>query len=143
MSGLETSVRTLVREEASSAAAETVAGIRLEVSETMAAIRGDLRSIAADEFKLSAERLTTWSRLNVVNPKGQSDRPAITRSEAELFEWRKMAIELAFANTADKGDTQSVLTEAARIARFLIDGSLDGEPRLCPTPVASGEGETA
>ena len=56
MSGLEESVRKLVREEAASAATETVERIRVEVRETMDGIRGDLRGIASAEFELSAER---------------------------------------------------------------------------------------
>lgn len=139
MSGLEDSVRKLVREEAASAAAETVESIRGEVRETMAGIRGDLRGIASAEFKLSAERLLTWSRLSIVRPAGQSEKPAFTNSQGSLFDWRNRAIDIAFANAADKSDTKSVLADAERIARFLIDGCLDGEAR----PVADlVEGET-
>ena len=129
MSGLEESVRKLVREEAASAATETVERIRVEVRETMDGIRGDLRGIASAEFKLSAERLLTWSRLSIVRPTGRSEHPATTRSEAELFDWRSHAIGIAFENAADKSDTQAVLAAAERIARFLIDGCLDGEAR--------------
>lgn len=129
MSVLESSVRKLVREEAASAATETVDGLRQEVCDALLAIRGDIRTIASAELKLTAERLTTWSRLNVPRPEGSAERPADTLQAAEIVQWRLKAVELAQSIDGPGAETNALLASAEKLARFLIDGCLDGERR--------------
>lgn len=129
MSELEASVRALVREEASSAARETVTTLQQEVRDTLGAMRGDIRTIAAAELQLSAERLSAWTRYNLPRPEGVAERPADTLGPVDVVQWRMKAIELAQSIEGPDADTSAILESGEKLARFLIDGCLDGKRR--------------
>jgi|GEM_PF-3771367 len=125
MTVLEASLRKLVREEANSAAVETIDHVQEEIRDGLALIRGDLKAIANEEFALSMRRLTTWSRMNVPRPEAVAEYPAQGEPGSSLIEWRQTALNMAMAITT--GDELFPLAE--KFARFLIDGCLDGNPR--------------
>lgn len=143
MTMLEASLRKLVREEAVSAAVETVDVIREGVNEKLGEIRGDLKQIANGEFAIAMKRLTTWSRMNVPRPEGVSDQPMtfLQVGDGAIGQMRQAALELAAKHHGP--DIDATLKAAEKFARFLIDGCLDGMPRpiaeLPAYPTAEGD----
>ena len=129
MNELEHSVRKLVREEAASAATETVTTLQKEVHDTLGAMRSDIRTIAADELKISSQRLATWARHNVPRPEGIAERPSEGLTATAVVEWRLKAIELAQVVEGAGASAEDILASGERFARFLIDGCLDGQRR--------------
>ncbi len=137
MSVLEASVRRLVREEATGAAIQT---LEAAISAAPEIFRPDdlRRDILATVAEVSREQLATLASrsialsrtLDIKRKSSPVDTPAGDVDYVRLADMRESAIKLALQIETDP---DRLFPLAAKIARFILNGELDGLPRNADT----------